>query len=360
MLYYLSLFKTWWSPLNVFQYTTFRMGAAFLTALVSCLALGRPFIRWITRHGIGQTVRHDGPPSHLRKSGTPTMGGMLLFVSMIGAAGLWARFDNRLVLGVLGCAAYLWVLGFFDDYLKWVKGHPAGVSSEWKLFWQVLLGLLAALWLYLEPVHPTHGTAVMLPYLKDTFWPLGRWYIPFCLLVLVGSSNAVNLTDGLDGLAIGTLSIAALTYGVLAYVAGHAKFSQYLRIVPVAGAGELTIVLAAMAGAGLGFLWFNAYPAEIFMGDTGALFLGGVIGMVALFIKQELLLIVVGGVFVAEALSVLLQTTVFRMRGQRLFRMAPLHHHFELSGWAEPKVTIRFWIVGVLLSLLALFSLKLR
>ncbi|MBI3292956.1 MAG: phospho-N-acetylmuramoyl-pentapeptide-transferase, partial [Elusimicrobia bacterium] len=201
MLYYLSLLKSWWSPLNVFHYTTFRMGGAFLTALMACLVLGPPFIRWLKHYGIGQTVRPDGPRTHLVKSGTPTMGGMILFLAMIGAALLWARLDNRLVLGVLGCAVYLWVLGFSDDYLKWVKKHPGGVPSDWKLFWQVLLGLAIATWLYLEPVHPTYGTAVMVPYLKDTFLALGRWYIPFSLLVLVGSSNAVNLTDGLDGLA---------------------------------------------------------------------------------------------------------------------------------------------------------------
>jgi phospho-N-acetylmuramoyl-pentapeptide-transferase len=288
------------------------------------------------------------------------MGGLIIFFAMAGACFLWARLSDRFVLLFLATSTVLWLLGYMDDYLKAAEHRKDGLTAVVKMGVQVLLSIGVAAYLYLDPPNALRAASVSVPYSKELFLNLGILYIPFCMLVLVGSSNAVNLADGLDGLACGTLIISALTYAVFAYLAGNARFSQYLRIIPVQGAGELTVVLAALVGACLGFLWYNAYPAEVFMGDTGSLFLGGAIGVVALCVKQELLLIIVGGIFVLEALSVLLQVYSFRVHKRRIFKMAPLHHHFELMGWPEPKVTIRFWIIAIVLSLFALASLKLR
>ncbi len=288
------------------------------------------------------------------------MGGLIIYLAMASSCLLWARLSDRFVLVCLVTCTVLCLLGYVDDLLKARESRKDGLTPSIKMGVQLLLGLAVAAYLYLDPPNAAYATSVGIPYSKAWFVYLGSLYIPFSIAVLIGSSNAVNLADGLDGLACGTLVITALTYSIFAYLAGHAKFSEYLRIVPVPGAGELSVFLAALIGACLGFLWYNAHPAEVFMGDTGSLFLGGAIGVVALMVKQELLLVIVGGVFVAEALSVLLQVYVFRVHKRRVFKMAPLHHHFELLGWPESKVTIRFWIIAIVLALIALASLKLR
>jgi phospho-N-acetylmuramoyl-pentapeptide-transferase len=359
MLYHLYLLKPLFSPLNVFQYITFRSACAFLTALFVSLASAPGIIRWLKSRRM-QGIRADTPVQHQTKSGTPAMGGLIIFLAMASSCLLWARLSDRFVLLFLATSTVLWVLGCVDDHLKATEGRKDGLSPAVKLGVQLILALGVAGYLYFDPPNAQHATSISVPYSKEWIIPLGVLYIPFCMMLLVGSSNAVNLADGLDGLACGTLIISALTYGVFAYLAGHARFSEYLRIIRVPGAGELTVVLAALVGACLGFLWYNAYPAEVFMGDTGSLFLGGAIGVVALCVKQELLLVLVGGIFVAEALSVLLQVYSFRVHKRRIFKMAPIHHHFELIGWPESKVTIRFWIIAIILSLFALASLKLR
>lgn len=360
MLYHLHTLKAVFSPLNVFQYITFRAGGAFLTSLGLSLLFGPRIIRWLKERGAAQTIRAEGPPKHHAKSGTPTMGGLIIYATMGLASLLWARIDDRFVILFLVTATVLWCIGFVDDYLKSLNPRKEGLTPPVKMAGQLILALFVAGYLYHVPPHAEYATRVSVPYFKDLTLDLGVLYIPFAMMILVGASNAVNLADGLDGLASGTVVISALTYAVFAYLAGNSKFSQYLRIIPVSGAGEITVVLAAIVGACLGFLWYNAHPAQVFMGDTGSLFLGGCIGLVAICVKQELLLLIVGGVFVAEALSVLAQVYSFRIHKKRIFKMAPLHHHFELSGWAESQVTIRFWIVAIVLALVALSSLKLR
>jgi phospho-N-acetylmuramoyl-pentapeptide-transferase len=355
MLYFLWPYREFFSPLNLFQYITFRSGGAFLSALLMGLVLGKPFIGLLKTLRVAQTIRDYGPSTHLAKTGTPTMGGLLMLVSMGVSTFLWARLDNRFIWVVLISAVWLGALGFMDDYRKWITKNPGGISQTFKMTGQVVLGLGVSAYLYIFPPNPSYGFSLAVPYLKDVQIVLGGFYVALALLVVVGASNAVNITDGLDGLASGTLLVNALTFGVFAYLAGHVKFSSYLRLVPVSGAGELTVYLAAMAGACLAFLWYNAHPAEIFMGDAGSLFLGGTLGVVALCVKQELILILVGGVFVVETLSVLLQVGSVKMRkGKRMFRMAPLHHHYEMAGVPETKVTIRFWIVAMVLALRSL------
>ncbi|MDD5258704.1 MAG: phospho-N-acetylmuramoyl-pentapeptide-transferase [bacterium] len=346
------------SPFNIFQYITFRSVGAALTALVVSLFITPGVIRKLRNFHIGQHIRVDGPQTHLKKEGTPTMGGVIILVSMLFSTLLWARLNNRFIIIGIFSALWLGLLGFYDDYLKLVKRNPRGLSANYKLLGQVVLALIVACYLYLFPVNSFYTTKVNVPLIK--MLNLGILYIPFVVLMIVGASNAVNLTDGLDGLAIGNIIFAALTYAVLTYVAGNFKFASYLKIIYAPGTGELTVLLAAMIGAGLGFLWYNAYPAEIFMGDTGSLFLGGTLGVVAVCIKHEVLLGVVGGIFVLEALSVILQVGSFRLRAKRIFKMAPIHHHFELKGWSEPKVVVRFWIVGIILAFLAIATLKLR
>jgi phospho-N-acetylmuramoyl-pentapeptide-transferase len=359
MLFYLYLLKPLFSPLNIFQYITFRAAGAFMTSLAISLLSGPAIIRWL-RSKKAHKVRVDTPVQHQTKSGTPSMGGLIIYLAMAGASLLWARMTNRFVLLYLAICTVLCLLGFADDYLKASETRKDGLAPSVKMGIQLFLALGTAAYLYIDPPNLAYAASVSVPYSKEWFIFLGMFYVPFCMMLLVGSSNAVNLADGLDGLACGTVVISALTYSLFAYLAGHAGFSQYLRIIPVPGAGELTVVLGALIGACLGFLWYNAHPAEVFMGDTGSLFLGGAIGVVALCVKQELLLLIVGGIFVAEALSVLLQVYSFRVHKRRIFKMAPLHHHFELIGWPESKVTIRFWIVAIILSLVALASLKLR
>lgn len=361
MLYALAQLRDLWFPLNVFQYITFRTGGAFLTSLAIMLLLGQWFIGRVNRWKVTQNIREYGPQTHLKKAGTPTMGGLLILFALVVSTVLWARMDNRFIWLTLFSAVYLGCLGFLDDYLKWILNHPSkGLSQGWKIFFQLIWAVSITGTLYFYPPNETYATQVQVPYLKNIFINFNSFIILFGMVALIGASNAVNLTDGLDGLACGTILINGLAYGILAYLAGNAKLSSYLRLVPVAGAGELTVYVGAMAGACLGFLWFNSYPAEIFMGDTGSLFLGGTIGLIAIAIKQELILIIVGGIFVAEAGSVLLQVGSIKLFKRKIFRMSPLHHHFELLGWPETKVTLRFWIVAVVLALLAMTSLKLR
>lgn len=343
MLYLLAELREFWSPLNVFQYITFRTGGAFLTSLAITLFFGGAFVRFVQRWSITQTVREDGPSTHAVKTGTPTMGGLLILIALVISTVLWARIGNRFILVTLFSALTLGALGFYDDYQKLVlKSSSKGLSKGGKLAVQLLWAFLVVTYLYIDPPNPQFGEHIQVPYLKNIFINLHQFIIVFGMFVLIGASNAVNLTDGLDGLACGTLIISAMAFGVFAYLAGHVKLSSYLRLIPVAGSGELAVYLGALGGACLGFLWYNGYPASIFMGDTGSLFLGGTIGVVAVCIKQELMLVVVGGIFVAEVVSVLLQVASFRYFGKRLFKMAPLHHHFELMGWPETKVTLRF------------------
>ncbi|MFH1784271.1 MAG: phospho-N-acetylmuramoyl-pentapeptide-transferase [bacterium] len=345
---------------NVFQYITFRAGGAILTALIISFFISPPIIRKLKKFHIEQQIRENGPSTHLAKAGTPSMGGLIILLTLVISTLLWARLDNRFIVLTLFATIWLGFLGFLDDFLKMIRRHSKGLSASSKIIGQFILGLIVAGYLYIYPLNAEFATKLNVPYLKDAFLELGIFYIPFVILVIIGTSNAVNLTDGLDGLAIGSLVIAALTYAGIAYLVGNVRFSGYLKLIPVSGSGELTVFLSAMIGAGLGFLWFNSFPAEVFMGDTGSLFLGGAIGMVAIFIKHELLLVIVGGIFVAEALSVILQVGSFKLRGKRIFRMAPIHHHFELKNMPEPKIVIRFWIVAIILSLIALSSLKLR
>ena len=361
MLYYLWQLKDSFGPLNVFQYITFRAGGAAVTALAVSLLLGPGLIAALRERKIGQVQRTDGPQSHMSKQGTPTMGGLLIFLAVVASTLLWMRPDNRFTWLLLSVTTCLAAVGFWDDYLKLIKKNPKGAPSRVKFMVQVVVGLGVMAYLAVQPPNGAYATMLNVPYGKELFIEAGAMFFVVGVLMVVGSSNAVNLTDGLDGLAAGSVIFCALAYGVLAYVAGNVKFAYYLRVVHVEGAGEITIYLAALIGALMGFLWFNAYPAEVFMGDTGSLFLGGVIAAVALSVKQELLLPIVGGVFVLETLSVILQMASFKLRGgKRIFRMAPIHHHFELGGVAEPKVTVRFWIVSIVLMLAALASLKLR
>ncbi len=345
---------------NVFQYITFRLAGAILTSLFLSLLLTPPIVRKLKKHKVSQTIKEFTPPGHLQKAGTPTMGGIIILLSLVISSILWARLDNRFVLIILFSTIWLGLLGFGDDYLKLVKKKGHGLAAKYKLFGQLVLAVILGIYLCTFPPNPGLGNVLGIPFFKEVTIYLGWFYLFLVLLVVVGSSNAVNLTDGLDGLAVGCILLAAFSYALLAYIAGHARFSAYLLVFPVPGSGELTVFLGAMMGAALGFLWYNTYPAEVFMGDTGALFLGGTIGIISLLIKQELLLVLIGGIFVVEALSVIIQVISFKLRGKRVFRMTPLHHHFELAGWSEPKVVVRFWIVAIILSLIALGTLKLR
>ncbi|MFH2202190.1 MAG: phospho-N-acetylmuramoyl-pentapeptide-transferase [Elusimicrobiota bacterium] len=361
MLYYLFTLKEIWSPLNVFRYITVRAGFALVTALALSILFGPRLISYLRAHKIGQSQRKDGPRSHLSKEGTPTMGGLLIFISVVISALLWMRPDIRFTWLLLFVTVALTGIGFWDDYLKLIRKDPRGASSRMKFVVQIATALVVVGYLAAYAPNNTHATSLLIPYMKQTFIELGPLYFFLAVLIIVGSSNAVNLTDGMDGLAAGSIIFSSVAYGVFAYVAGHVKLAAYLQIIPVAGAGEISVFLAALIGACLGFLWYNAYPAEIFMGDTSSLFLGGVIGTVAICVKQELLLPIVAGVFLVETLSVIVQMASFKLRGgKRVFRMAPLHHHFEEGGIAEPKVTVRFWIVGIMLTLGTLASLKIR
>jgi phospho-N-acetylmuramoyl-pentapeptide-transferase len=354
---YLTRFET---GFNVFSYLTMRAILGALTALLISMLVGPWMIRRLSFHQIGQTVREYGPESHLLKAGTPTMGGTLILVAIIVSTILWADPGNRFVWTVLAVTAAFGAIGFVDDYRKLALGDSRGLSARWKFFWQSVAAIAAALTLYLTSDNPTVETALLIPFLKDVMIPLGGFYVVLTYFVIVGSSNAVNLTDGLDGLAIMPSVLVGGALGIFAYATGHVNFAEYLSIPYIAGAGEMMVFCAALVGAGLGFLWFNTYPAQVFMGDVGALALGAALGTVAVIVRQELVFFVMGGVFVIETISVILQVVSFRFTGKRIFRMAPLHHHYELKGWAEPKVIVRFWIITVVLVLVGLASLKVR
>ena len=343
--------------LNIFKYLTFRSIYAMITALVVCFVLGPWIIRKLEGLQARQVIRTDGPESHLQKQGTPTMGGVMILAAIILPTLLWADLSNVYVWITLFIIVGYGLIGFVDDYKKVVEKNSKGLSARQKMFWQVLLASSVAVFLYL---YPGFNEQLYVPFFKNFHPDLGILFIPFAAIVIVGASNAVNLTDGLDGLAIGPVAINAATYMLFAYIAGHATLSAYLQIPRVVGAGELAVICGAMVGAGLGFLWFNSYPAEVFMGDVGSLSLGGTLGTIAVLTKQEILLVIVGGIFVIEALSVIFQVGSYKYRGKRIFRMAPIHHHFELKGVAEPKIIVRFWIITIILALVAISTLKMR
>ncbi len=342
---------------NVFKYLTFRTIYAMITALLVAFIIGPWVIRKLESLQARQVIRTDGPESHLKKQGTPTMGGVLILAAILIPTLLWADLTNIYIwLALLVIVGY-GIIGFVDDYKKVVEKNTKGLTARQKMFWQLVIACGVATVLYLLP---GFSEQVYFPFFKNLHPDLGYFYIPFVALVIVGASNAVNLTDGLDGLAIGPVSINAATYMIFAYIAGNFKLATYLQIPYVPGTGELAILCGSMVGAGLGFLWYNSYPAEVFMGDVGSLSLGGGLGTVAVLTKQEILLVIVGGVFVVEALSVIFQVGSYKYRGKRIFRMAPIHHHFELKGVAEPKIIVRFWIITIILALVAISTLKLR
>jgi len=347
------------SAFSVFRYLTLRGILAVLTALVISFVVGPAMIRRLTAYKIGQMVRDDGPQSHLSKTGTPTMGGALILVAIGLSTLLWADLENRYVWIVLLTTLAFGAIGLVDDYKKLVLRDPRGLASRYKYLWQTVCGLIVAAVIYVVAATPAE-TALLIPYLKDASLQLGPWFILLTYLVIVGASNAVNLTDGLDGLAIMPTVLIGGALGVFVYATGHVDFADYLKIPYIAGVGEVVVFCGALVGAGLGFLWFNAYPAQVFMGDVGALALGAALGVVAVLSRQELVLFIMGGVFVAETLSVMLQVASFKLTRRRIFRMAPLHHHFELQGWPEPRVIVRFWIATVILVLVGLASLKIR
>jgi phospho-N-acetylmuramoyl-pentapeptide-transferase len=344
---------------RVFGYLTFRGILAALTALIISFIIGPKMIASFSARQIGQRVRDDGPKSHLPKAGTPTMGGTLILVAMAASTMLWSDINNRFVWISLITTMAFGLIGFWDDYLKLIVGNSRGLIARYKFFWQSVAALGCALALYYT-AKSTAETALFLPFFKTVEIPLGIGFVVLAFFVLVGSSNAVNLTDGLDGLAIMPTVLIAGALGVFAYATGNANFSQYLQIPFIEGTGELLVFCSTIVGAGLGFLWFNTYPAQVFMGDVGALALGAALGVVAVIVRQEAVLFVMGGVFVIEAVSVILQVASFKLTGKRIFRMAPIHHHFELKGWAEPKVIVRFWIISVILVLVGLATLKVR
>ncbi len=348
-----------YSPFSVFQYITVRGILGVLTALGLALMIGPKFIQYLVIKQIGQSVRDDGPQSHLSKSGTPTMGGAFILLSIAIATLLWSDLTNRYVWLVLIVTGIFGAVGWVDDYRMIIEKNSKGLPAKWKYFWQSVGGLGAALFLYYTASTPVE-TQLFIPFFKDVAWDMGWFYIVFTYFVIVGTSNAVNLTDGLDGLAILPSVLVGSALGLIAYLVGHIEFAEYLHIGHVPGAGELVVFCGALAGAGLGFLWFNTYPAQVFMGDVGALALGAALGILAVIIRHELVLFIMGGIFVIETLSVIIQVGSFKLRGKRVFRMAPIHHHFELKGWPEPRVIVRFWIITIMLVLIGLATLKLR
>lgn len=352
-------FQKYFHALNVFQYITFRSILSVITALLIALWIGPMMIRWLARYKVGQVVRDDGPKSHYSKAGTPTMGGALMLVAITITTLLWAELNNFYIWLVMGVTLGFGAIGWVDDYQKLMLKNSKGLAPRWKYFWQSLIGLIAAVVLFLKASGPSE-TALLIPFIKNFAIPLGYFYIIFAYFVIVGTSNAVNLTDGLDGLAIMPIVLVSGALGIFAYVSGNVKFSEYLTVPYISGVGEIAIFCSAIVGAGLGFLWFNTYPAQVFMGDVGALGLGAALGLIAVMVRQELVLFIMGGIFVVETLSVVLQVASFKLTGKRIFRMAPIHHHFELEGWAEPKVIVRFWIITVVLVLFGLATLKLR
>jgi phospho-N-acetylmuramoyl-pentapeptide-transferase len=361
MLYLLARhLEPYHSFFNVFSYLTLRAVLATMSALTIALLIGPAMIARLSRYQIGQVVRDDGPKSHLPKAGTPTMGGALIIVAIVIATLLWADLANRFVWLALAVLVGCGLVGFYDDYLKLVVRNARGLAARWKYFWQSLIGIGAAWFLWRYAATPAE-TAYLVPFFKHVKLQFGAvGFIALSYLMIVGMSNAVNLTDGLDGLAIMPAVLVAGALGLFAYASGNVVFAEYLQLPVIKGAGELLIFCGALSGAGLGFLWFNAYPAQVFMGDIGALALGAALGLIAVIVRQEIVALVMGGVFVLETASVILQVASFKLTGKRIFRMAPIHHHFELKGWAEPKVIVRFWILSILLVLAGLATLKLR
>jgi phospho-N-acetylmuramoyl-pentapeptide-transferase len=347
-------------PFNLFKYLTFRMGGAVMTALVISFVFFPRLITWLkSKQGEGQPIRSDGPETHFKKKGTPTMGGLMILIAVSISTILWMDVTNGYTWVVLLVTIGYGLIGFQDDYLKLTKRNTKGMSGRMKLVLQVGIAVAATVWVMMI-APPQHSTSVAVPFLKDFFLDLGWFFLPFAAVVIVGASNSVNLTDGLDGLAIVPTMIAAGCFGLISYLTGNVIFSGYLQIPHVAGAGELSVFCGALIGAGLGFLWFNAPPAMVFMGDTGSLSLGGALGAISVVTKHEIVLAIIGGLFVLETVSVIVQVASFKLTGKRVFRMAPLHHHFEKKGWAEPTVVIRFWIIATILALIGLSTLKLR
>ena len=358
MLYhFFTSLQTTYSGFNVFRYITFRAAMAALLSLMISFLLGPWLIRMLTEKQIGQQIRDDGPASHAVKAGTPTMGGALIILALLISTVMMADITNRYVLLALVATVGTGVVGFADDYLKLTRKNSKGLPPRAKLLGQLAIAFAVAVALYYQP---RFSTEIAFPFVKTLRVNLEIFYIPFAMLVIVGASNAVNLTDGLDGLAIGPVMVAAAAYAVIAYATGHLKFAEYLQIPYVAGVGELTVFCAAVVAAGLGFLWYNAYPAQMFMGDVGSLSLGAALGIVAVMTKNEILLVIIGGVFVMEALSVIFQVASYKIRRKRVFLMAPIHHHYELKGWKEPQIIVRFWILSIIFAVIGLSTLKLR
>lgn len=356
--------KSFFTGFNLFQYITFRSAMAAITALLISFIIGPWIIRILKKRKIGETIREDGPKSHLKKKGTPTMGGIIIIISVIVPLILWADICNIYVILMIICTIWMCGIGFLDDYLKVVKKYKKGLIAKYKLLGQICLGLIIGSYIFFSKNFAEINSITSIPFFKNLEIDLSWFYIPWVILVITGASNAVNLTDGLDGLVAGLMGIIGMTFAGISYVSGRVDFSDYLNIIYLPGIGELTIYCSALVGAMLGFLWFNSRPAEVFMGDTGALGMGGAIGVLSILLKKEILLILLGGIFVVEALSVLIQISYFKWtkkrtgNGKRVFLMAPLHHHFELKGWSESKVVTRFWIIGVLFALLSLSTFK--
>jgi phospho-N-acetylmuramoyl-pentapeptide-transferase len=344
---------------RVFSYLTLRAILSTLTALLIAVIIGPKMIRWLQRMQIGQTIRDDGPESHLAKSGTPTMGGLLILAAIVSSVLLWSDLTNRYVWVTLFVLVSFGTIGFVDDYRKVIRKDAKGLIARWKYFWQSVIAIVVAFYLYSSQQNPAE-TALLVPFFKDVMPQMGMLFMVVTYFVIVGTSNAVNLTDGLDGLAIVPVILVAGAFAIFAYVTGNINFSAYLHIPYLPLTSELVIVCTAIVGAGLGFLWFNTYPAQVFMGDVGSLALGGTLGILAVLVRQEIVLFIMGGIFVAETLSVILQVGSFKLRGKRIFRMAPIHHHYELKGWPEPRVIVRFWIISLMLVLVGLATLKLR
>ncbi len=350
---------TYFSPFNVFRYITFRTSLAVFTALFFTLLAGPYIIQWLRKISMTQQIRDDGPQNHHSKAGTPTMGGIIILLAITVSMLMWGNFRNIQIWVIMFSLVGFSMIGFIDDYLKVVKKNSKGLRARYKFTAQTFIALIICSFLYLNTSDP-YATILSVPFFKKWLFDLGIFYIFFAAFVIVGASNAVNLTDGIDGLAIGLVAIASLAYGAFVYVSGHMVFAKYLHVLYLPGIGELTVFCGAMLGAALGFLWYNSHPAEVFMGDVGALGLGGALGTLAVMTKHEIVLAVVGGIFVIETISVILQVVSFKLTGKRIFKMAPLHHHFELKGWQESKVIVRFWIIGIILALISLSTLKLR
>jgi len=349
----------WFSPFNVFRYITFRTSLAVLTAMFFSFLLGPWIIGRLKRLSIMQQVRDDGPKAHINKTGTPTMGGILIILCILLTIFMWGDLNNRYVWTMIISLVGFGCIGLLDDYLKTVRKSPKGLKARYKFGSQIVLALLIGMFLYLNPNDP-YADVLSVPFFKKWLFDLGWFYIPFSVIVIIGASNAVNLTDGIDGLAIGLVAVAVLATGVLVYISGHKGLAQYLQVLYLPATGEITVFCGAMLGASLGFLWYNSYPADVFMGDVGSLGLGGSLGTLAVITKHEIVLAVVGGIFVVETISVMMQVASYKLTGKRVFKMAPIHHHFELRGWPEPKVIVRFWIIGIILALLSLATLKVR